>query len=372
MKMFFFLRGSISFIVFCCSVVFAYADVPGLVAALSPIVVDGRRIEVKGFPSSARHYEDVGFHSAQSAHSLLRSRRAMPDGIYQAVRPNWLTTQNADVDIQCFARIALERYREMILSKTTFPRLTSIRVEPLTLVYSAGYAGNKETVDIHARRLELHAIDSLGSSRHVVAYYLNYDKVKRGNNRVVFQVNGHYGFQPSRLHLGLKGKGGATGSPVAAIALAGHPVITYDDHDVGESSPATGKENGLYRTLANLHMIDVGLLMHFDRVDAIGISGGVERLYHFFMFNQCPIFSAYLGGFFTSTWMPLDSTYFKRGPFGADEDTLHEGYLMHFQRVDHVLTAIAKGIDVNLVNNTLESGTGKNCFVHEMLPDLRR
>lgn len=103
--------------------------------------------------------------------------------------------------------------------------------------------------------------------------------------------------------MGIEKRGGYSGVALGKLMLQGLPLITFDDHDVGESSDATGKENGQYRTLANLRMMDDALLVHFSRVDAIGISGGCERLYHFMMFHRCPIATAYLGGFFRPPWL---------------------------------------------------------------------
>ena len=351
------------------------AQAPGLAEALSLDVAVGRRIEVPGPPSTRRHPApddpQRANNSVASSHAFMQARRDLPGGVYQECRKDWLTTRHAGVDLHTFAGKAMDLYEEKVLSQVSTPWLTRVEVEPMTLVYPAGYSGNAEPVEVRARRLELHAIDASGDPRHVTAYFLNYDKVDPGMRRVVLQVNGHVGTEPSRMAIGLRDRGGITGAAVTAIALEGHPVITYDDHNVGESSPSTGTENGLHRTLANLRLLDDALLVRFDRVDVIGLSGGTERLYHFFMFNRCPIFSAYLAGFFSSTWMPLDSMKSGRGPFSTNPDTHNEEYLRHFQRVDHVLVAVAHGIDVRLASQTFEGGRGKECLYTELLPALR-
>jgi hypothetical protein len=362
----------------------AIAAIPGQEAALSRETTEGRRIEVEGPPSPKRHpgLSDPQRmdNSADGAHPTMQARRDLPDGVYQSCRKKWLTTRFPTDSLDDIAAKVRAQYEDVVLSRVQWPNLTRIEVEPMTLVYPARYASNQKPMTIHARRITLHAVDAFGDERHIVAYYLNYDKVSPTNSRVVLQVNGHFGLQPSRMNLGLKGRGGITGSAVAMIALEGHPIITYDDHNVGESSPAAYKdiereifkEPGLYRTLANLRMVEDALLLHFDRVDAIGLSGGTERLYHFLTFNRCPIYSVYFSGFFSSTWMNLDSKRSGRGPFGTNLDTHDEAYLEHFQRADHALVAIANGVDVRFAIQTYEGDLGKNCFVHEFLPVMKQ
>jgi hypothetical protein len=359
-----------------CPSIPAHALVPGVAEALSPGGEEGQRVDVPGPPSEDRHPgkndPQRWDNSIAKSHDFVQGRRDIPGGVYQTCREKWLTTRYPEISLEAFSDKALEHYEEHVLSQFTWPTLTRVDVEPMTLVYPAGYGANEKEAAIAARRLTLRAVDSFGDERSVVAYYLNYDKIRPGNNRVVVQVNGHFGIQPSRMNLGLKDRGGITGAAVAKIALAGHPIITYDDHNVGESSPSTGKEDGLYVTLGNMRMLDEALLLHFDRVDVIGLSGGTERLYHFLMFNRCPIYTAYLAGFFTSTWMPMDSVHTKRGPFGINPDTHHDVYLTNFQRADHVLVGIAKGVDVRLAVHTHEGGSMKECYHYEFLPAVRQ
>jgi hypothetical protein len=117
--------------------------------------------------------------------------------------------------------------------------------------------------------------------------------------------------------------------------MQGYPLITYDDHDVGVSSGATGTENGLYRTLANLEMMDHAVLVHFDHVDGMGLSGGTERLYHLLLFHECVLSSAYLGGWAVSPWNKMDTAARTGGPFGTNPDTDNVPFQNNFQLAAH-------------------------------------
>ena len=354
----------------------AQAAVPGVAEAIDVKVTEGKVIELPGPVSTARHPSPSDpqrrDRSSAGAHAMMQGRRDIPDGVFQQCRAQWLTTKHPDVDLATFAAKARQRYDELIMKHTPSPKLTRVDVEPMTLVYPANYAGNKDAITVHARRLTIHAIDRFGDDRYIVAYYLNYDKVDPDHRTVIMQVNGHFGRNPSQMLVGLKDRGGISGSAVGQIAMRGHAIMVYDDHNVGESSGATGKENGQYRTLANLRMMDDALLVHFDRVDVIGLSGGTERLYHFMMFNRCRIGSAYLSGFAVSPWTQLDSKGRTGGPFGVNGDTFNETFAQNFQWADFVLVGIADGVDVCLAQQTFEGGSGKNCFEHEVLPAVRQ
>lgn len=347
------------------------AQLPGLRNALTPRATKGRVIQIEGPPSLGRD-ADKEVNSAADGERIIGPRRALPDGVYARLRKDWLAVQHPDDDLKTIAALVKKRYTELILPHVPRPKLTRIDSEHLTLIYPRGYDQNPQPVTVPVRRLTIHAIDRFGDKRFLVAYYANYDKVDPRHPTVIFQVNGHFGHNPSRMGLGIENRGGYSGAALGKLAMRGEPFITFDDHDVGESSPATGKENGLYRTLANLQMMDDALLVHFERVDAMGLSGGCERLYHFLQFHRCPIRSAYLAGMYSSPWTGLDSRGRTGGPFGINPDTFNEAFMSNFQWAELSLVGIAKGIDVAFVNMTYEGGTAKNCFVKEMLPTLRR
>ncbi len=345
-------------------------SLPGLREALNRQVVKGEKVIVEGPPSSDRDGDQVD-NSVESGERMVGPRRALPEGVYQTLCKSWIAAQ-AGQDLSGVAKQVRQRYEELILSHMPSLRLQRIDVQPQTWIYPAGYDSNDEQVTVHARRLTIHAVDQFGDARALVAYFANYDKVDLEHPAVVFQINGHFGRNPSRLGFGLKQRGGKSGAALGKWAMRGLPLITYDDHDVGESSAATGKENGLHRMLGNLRMIDDALLVHFDRVDGVGLSGGCERLFHFLVFHRCPLKSAYLAGYFHAPWTRMDSRNRSGGPFGSDTDTHNDAFNSNFQWADLALVGIHDGIVVAFAHATFEGHIGKNCFFKETLPTLRR
>lgn len=344
---------------------------PGVRAALTPNVTAGKTIHIDAPPSDLRDH-DRKWNSADSVKGHFDPLRNDPKGIYQEVHENFLTTLHPDADLKTFAQHVRKRYRKTILRHVPSPKLTSIDVDHLTLIYPAGYDGNQQKISVPTRRITIHAVDRFGDARHLVAYFANYDKVDPQYASIVFQVNGHFGRNPSRQGLGIEKRGGYSGAALGKLALRGIPLLTYDDHDVGESSSATGKENGQYRTLANLRMMDDALLVHFARVDGIGLSGGCERMYHFLLFYRCRLETAYLAGFFRPAWLDLYHWKTTGGKQGVDHDTFNEPFYANFQWADLVLVGIQRGVDVRLTSMTYEGGSGKNGMLVEMLPAIRR
>lgn len=334
-------------------------------------LVAGEVIRINGPPSPHRD-RDREMNSAAIVEPIVGPRREMIGGVFAAVRKNWLSVKHPEVDLPTMAGHVQRRYADLVFKNVHRPELTAVDREPLTLVYPAGYDGNPRAVEVPVRCLTISAVDRFGDQRQLVAYYANYDKVDTERPEVVFQVNGHFGKNPSRQGLGMEKRGGLLGAALGKLAMRGVPLITYDDHDIGQSSPGKNKENGLYRTLANLQMLDDSLLVHFDNVDVVGLSGGCERLYHFLLFHRCKIRSAYLAGMYVSPWTRLDSRARTGGPFGINRDTDNLVFEANFQWSDLALVGIAKGIRVAFVNNTYEGGIAKNCFYHEMLPALQQ
>ena len=346
-------------------------DLPGTVESLDRKITEGTTIRIEGPPSKLRD-TDKRENSAAAGERVLEPRRALPAGVYQEVRKNWLMTQHSDASRAGMVTAIRKRYGDLILPHVTRPNVTHIDVEHQTLIYPPMYYGNSDSVSVPAKRLTIHALDEQNRPRHLVAYYVNYDKTGPHKPDVVFQVNGHFGRNPSRLGLGIEAQGGYSGAALGKLAIAGIPLITYDDHDIGESSPAEGDENGLYRTLSNLAMMDDSLLVHFEHVDVLGLSGGTERLYHFSMFHRANIRSAYFAGYFTPLWIYLDNRDRTGGPFGYNSDTYNETFQSFFQWADLVLVAIDHIPHVAMANNTYEGGISKSGFVNEMLPALRK
>ena len=349
------------------------AKVPGQDQALDGQVHTGERIQVSGPPS--QDHEPINPNDAYSLDAVrewIEMRKQIPQGTYQTTRQNWLTTQFQGDDLTTFARLARQKFSGLFIKQTPLPRLDEIGVEYLTLEYPAEYYHQSQPVTVHAKRLELRATDTFGDKRKLVVYFLNYDKIDSDARRVILQLHGHFGQNPSRMSIGLEQHGGLTGAAVAKIALRGYPVIVFDDHDVGESSPATGKEPGFIRTLANLRMVDHALLTHFERVDALGLSGGCERLFYFLIMHRCNLGSAYLSGFGMSPWTYLDARSQQDSPFGYNADTFDERFCSQFQWADFVLAGIEQGIDICIATQTNESGVPKYFLHEEVLPAIRR
>ena len=347
----------------------ALTQVPGTEAALDPQVVRGTEVVIEGPPSDLRD-ADRKDNSAEFGETILAPRRALAGGAYQEARSHWLMTQMPDVEMTEMVAAIRKRYAEVVLVHVKRPKIERIEIEHLTFRYPPRYYENTAEVSVPVRRLTIHATDHRKRPRHVVAYYANYDS--GGSSTVVLQVNGHFGANPSRLGLGLIDRGGYSGAALGKLAMQGVPLLTYDDHDVGESSAAIGDENGLHRTLANLTMIDDALLVHIDHVDVLGLSGGSERLYHFSLFHRCQIRSAYFAGYFSALWTALDNKERTGGPFGTNDDTYNEPFLSQFQWADLTLVAIDHIPHVAFANNACEGAISKAAYIHELLPALRR
>lgn len=347
-------------------------DVPHDVhAALDPTPFAGPVIEIEGPPSPKRD-NDRETNTAAIGERTLAPRRALPDGAYQRVKKNWLAEQFPNAEAADLARRVADRYAEQIAIHVDEPQLTSIDVEPGTLLYPANYCSNDAPVAVRYKRLKLHAKDPDGRPRFVVAYYVNYDRIDRARPHVVFQINGHFGRKPSRLGLGMDERGGYSGAALGILAVQGRPLITFDDHDVGESSPDSGGKNGLFRTLENLVLIDRALLVHFQGVDGVGLSGGCERLFHFHALHRCALRSAYQAGYFNSPWTRIDTKSRTGGPFGSDPDTDNEQFNSNFQWSDLALLGISRGTRLAFASATYEGGNCKNALVKELLPTLGR
>lgn len=339
---------------------------------LDRTVERGEMIRIEGPPSTVRDTDKTS-NTAANGDALMQPRREIPGGVYQTVRANWLSLQHPDAGLGDFARLVTRRYEQLLLRNVPPVDLTKVDVQHLTLVYPVGYDGNEGPVEVPVRRITIHAVDRFGDSRQIVAYFANYHTVDERRPTAVFQVNGHFGRNPSRLGFGLDERGGYFGAALGKLAIRGHAIITYDDRDVGESSGAPGpaKENGLYRTLTNLRIMDDALLRHFHAVDAVGLSGGCERLFHFLAFHRCRLRSAYLAGMYTPPWNGLDARERTGGPFGINHDTDNAVFQSNFQWADLVAIGISKDINVRFANNTYEGGTAKAGFIKELLPTLR-
>ncbi len=332
-------------------------------------VTPGTVVNIQGPPSTARDTDTTG-NSIALAQPLLDSRKAIPGGAFETAEANWMTTQNPTAGLATISSLVQQNYDNLISTNVHTPIITQVDFQYFTYIYPTGYFNNGAPVTVRSRRFTIFGTDQFGAARTLVGYYVNYDKLDPDDRSVIFQINGHFGSSPSRLGLGLHSFGGLFGAALGKIAMQGYPLITYDDHDVGESSGSTGTENGLYRTLANLETMDHAILEHFGHVDGMGLSGGTERLYHFLFFHECQLSSAYLGGFAVPIWTQMDTAARTGGPFGSNQDTDNVDFQNNFQWADMALVGINKGIPMTMTHNAYEGGRSKYGFFVEMRPAL--
>lgn len=333
-----------------------HAEIPGLSDALSTAVIPSTPFDIVGPPSSARDI-DTTQNSVEIVRPLFETSQAV--NVFQALQPQWLSSQHPDASLAQIGSLVSQRYKQLVIDRLATPNVTQITVEPITLVYPTGYYDNDSPVTVNVKRLTLEAPD-----RTLVAYYANYDKLQNHVGSVIFQINGHFGTNPSRLGLGLEQNGGLTGAALGKIAMQGYPLLTYDDHNVGESSAAA---DGLPRTLENIQMIDRTLLTQFDRVDALGISGGAERLFYTMPFFESSIQSVYYAGWAVPLWTRLVGD-----PFGSDADTHDQALLENFTLAELALVGLARGVETAFAHNAYEGGKSKYGFFEEIAPALQQ
>ena len=335
-------------------------EIAGLDSALSSQVIPGTTIEIHGPPSTARD-TDTTTNSIAHFQPLMEQYKSDPNfnSVYQSIQGNWQTTQHPTASLAETGALVKTQYQGLMTSRMATPTVSQITVEPMTLVYPTDYANNAAPVTVHVKRLTLTAAD-----RTLVAYYANYDKLAEHDDSLIFQVNGHFGANPSRLGFGLEQNGGLSGAALGLIAMQGLPLLTYDDHNVGESSNAS---DGLIRTLENMRMIDQVLLSQFDRVDAVGISGGAERLYYFMPLFESNLQSVYYSGLATPQWTRLVGP-----PFGNDADTFDQILLDNFQFADLALVGLARDVETAFAHNAFEGGKSKYGYFEEILPTLKQ
>ena len=336
--------------------------IPGLDQLLDPTVITGTVTNVPGPPSPDRHGDLTG-NSVASATPLMESRK-VPGTPYAAIHPNHLTELYPDDSLGQISQKIQGRYDSQIMSRVGAPTVTSITVQNMSLVYPVGYFNNAQPVTVYTRRFTLNS-----AGRTVVGYYLNYDKLDQFDDSVIFQINGHFGSQPSRIGIGLNDNGGLLGAALGKIAMLGYPLITYDDHNVGESS---GGPNGLPRTLETIVQMDQTILTHFGRVDGMGLSGGTERLYHYMLFFESNVQSAYFAGYFNPPWTQYDSVNDPNSPFGVNQDTYDNTFNGNFLNTDLALVGIERGVTSSFINASYEGGSGKYGYFVEMVPEMQQ
>ena len=333
-------------------------SIPGLDEALDPAVTVGTTINIAGPPSSARDCGTMSDNSLASVQSSMETYKG-PGSVYDNIHTNYPTVANPSVSLAAIGPLIQQPYDSIVMSRVNTPAVTSITVEHLTLIYPVNYFNNAQPVTVRARRLTFNA-----SGRTLVSYYANYDKVQNHQDSVIWQINGHFGGNPTRQGFGIQNNGGLLGGALGKIAMQGLPIITYDDHNVGESS---GGPASLPRTLESLQMMDRTLMTQFDRVDVVGLSGGTERAYHLMMFFESNVKSSYFGGFAVPLWTRLTVP-----PFGTDGDTHDVPFLEKFGFADLAVMGLHRGVHTAITHNTFEGGRSKYGYWVEMIPIMEQ
>lgn len=109
-------------------------------------------------------------------------------------------------------------------------------------------------------------------------------------------------------------------------------------------------------------LVESALLMRYRRVDAVGISGGAERLIHFLALHVCNLRTAYVARHARLLWMVGDyDTRIKGNSLG-----------MNVQWADIAHLGIRRGIDVVFGVNSGEGRLAKAGLQAEFLPGFRR
>jgi len=332
--------------------------ITGLSDALDPNIVTGSTINIVGPPSTQRDSAPPPSNTVAFGASQLDPYKG-PGSVYETISANYPTLANPAATLSQVAAISQQQYDNLVNNRVSTPAVTSITVEYLTLDYPANYGNNQASVSVPTKKLTFNGQDG----RTLVAYYANYDKIAAHNNSILWQINGHFGTNPTRQALGIENNGGLTGGALGKLAIEGLPLISYDDHNVGESTAAPVS---LPRTLENLEMLDQTLLTSFGRVDVLGLSGGTERAYHLMMLYNSNIESVYYAGYATPVWMRETPPF----PPLFPEDTEDNTFEQNFSHADLAVVGLANGIDTAFAHNTFDDGNSKYGYFSEIVPQL--
>ncbi|MDB5103992.1 MAG: hypothetical protein JWP91_1681 [Fibrobacteres bacterium] len=324
-------------------------------------------IDVPGPPNTVRDWTYWPSNTAESGLSRMQSDRYSQ--AYAAYSEADTLYDTLETSLAATAAALKSNYDRNVASKISSFAIVSIKEEKFEYRYPAGYFGNAEPVAVKAKRIIITALapDS-GNMRKICAYHLNYDKDSASGQSIVFQINGHFGDSPSRSAIGLDERGGYGGAAVGKLAIKGIPIITYDDSrnnlipagNLGESWSNNHERDGVIHTLEDLLIVERALLMGFKRVDAIGISGGAERLYHFLALHSCRLETAYLAGFARSAWMPEDN----------DMRSSADSIVAQVQLADLALIGAQRGTDVVFTQNSGEGDLSKAGLIYDLIPRI--
>jgi hypothetical protein len=252
------------------------------------------------------------------------------------------------------------------------------------LNYPAQFARSDDAKRVRIRQIEI-SYSAPGRTGAVQAYFLNYDKVDQRRPAIVLAFSGHFWaagardgeratiLDPSCAEIGFYVKDGnldqkywtQSNAPIGMLAVLDYPIIAFDwawkgvtekDTKFPLCQHVTDFTNSLQNILTEEIVVD-RLLRPFSQVDAIGLSGGGEQLYHYLMLAQNAPHSAYIAGLFRPPW---DLLYDKE---------LHEDFFSkHFDWTELVVAGRLAGTNVALASNAGEDGAHKAYLNYWLFP----
>ena len=303
--------------------------------------------------------------SAQSFDHILDPLRRQKTGEYAKYRQTWRIVDPQYTDLRKLAKAVTDKYSEIVYPGTgsNFSiTAKQVKTEYFVYQYPAGFFRNTQPADVETKKITVEVSVPKRGSHTFTAYVLRWKEVEKGREPSYF-INGHWGDAPSRVSIGLEPdvRGGASGASAGRLALCGVPVITFD--------PALGPP--LQSVLIDLDAMDRAVLRNFgnvQKVNAVGLSGGAERLFHQMMISL-NLRTAYFAGYFQSPW-----TRNIRGVVGldTDPDTDNREFQSNFQWSELAAVGISRGTRLAFASNTYEDGANKNSLFQELLPELKR
>lgn len=195
----------------------------------------------------------------------------------------------------------------------------------------------------------------------LVVFLLNWDERKSG--RVILSLSGHW--YPSGMPLaeiGISETNAGTNQILGYLAVREYPIVAFSDETLYFPS------NGTERFLAIAQFLEKNLLPASRyEIDALGISGGAQRL--FFLFRtRLNIKSAYIAESFLPTWWDDYSVTLTHPPipkrstveFHVDADVFDYSFFSSFLWADLALLGLQNhNTDIALVENEGEDARDK-------------
>lgn len=302
--------------------------------------------------SELRGCDQFPANTAEAGNALLQKRRQIKNSAYVNARNQYIVSDTATPDDLTKLTNAIRlRYEQEVLPQIPVHPLLGIDSEPFTMRYFPQFSEiDGDPVTVHGRRLSLRVAGTGAAEERVVAYFLNYDRVEPSRPSVVLVLAGGVNHNPTKFELDPQANYAAT--IAGRLAAMGWPVLVVDD-----AFPT------ILRSLAAIRAIDRSLLKTFARVHVIGAP---DLLFHFLMFHESQVASAYVVGGALPLWTRNDS-FFPKDP--KTENTVVQD---KFQWADFGLAVLDQGITLAMVSDVGQSGPGKAALFIETLPVLKK